>query len=330
MAVEKLILMRSESVNVFVNQAVEAALLESVGEDEAALYLWRNERTVVVGRNQNAFSECRVEALESDGGLLARRLSGGGAVWHDGGNLNFTFLSKAVNFDKEKNFDIVVSALSALGIDAVRSGRNDLTVCGTKFGGNAYYRRGDAEMHHGTVMVSTRPEDVSRYLTPPKEKFSGKGVGSVYSRVAPLDECAGGLSVKDVADALEESFVKAYAGAEVRRPLPFTLGAEKVLRWTGFFGADEWRYGTKREYAAEFPVCVFGRRAVCRVATESGAVVAVDIDSDSLDADMIAALNCVAAGQPVPAGLVLSDAEREEVYAEAERLSARIKEECGV
>lgn len=322
--------MRSESVNVFVNQAIEASLMESVGENEAALYLWRNERAVVIGRNQNAYAECRVEALESEGGLLARRLSGGGAVWHDGGNLNFTFLTREGNFDKEKNFGMVISALHSLGIDAALGGRNDLLVDGAKFGGNAYYRCGGAQLHHGTLMIDTSPEDVARYLTPPKEKFAAKGVASVSSRVAPLSSYIGGLSCEQVADALEASFAAAYPEAHTTRMQPFLLGAEKVLRWTGFFGADEWRYGKKTEYAAEIFAEVFGRRVVCRVATENGAVSKVEIDSDHLDADKISALEFAVTGQEIPAGLELSEDEKSEVISAATELSSKIKEECGV
>ena len=330
MSVGKITLMRSESVNVFVNQAIEAALLESVGEDEAALYLWRNERAVVIGRNQNAYAECRVQSLEESGGLLARRLSGGGAVWHDLGNLNFTFVAREGNFDRRKNFKTVLDALASLGIRAELGGRNDLVAEGAKFGGNAYYKRGGAEFHHGTLLVSTAPEDVARYLTPPGEKFVGKSVKSVSSRVAPLAAYRDDVTVERVADALEESFAAAYPSAAASRPIPFVLGAEKVLKWTAFFGTDEWRYGKKRDYVFEFAAEVFGERAVVRVAEEDGEPSAVDVASDSLDAEKVSALKFVLSGEEIPADAALTEEEKSEVRAEAERLAARIREEKGV
>ena len=234
MSVKRLIFLKSPGDNVFVNQALEAALTEYVGEDEAALYLWSNSDAVVIGRNQDAYAECRVDALESAGGMLARRLSGGGAVWHDGGNLNFTFISCEKDEDKDANFGIVLSALASLGIHAELGGRNDLMLNGAKFGGSAYYRRDGEALHHGTIMVNTTPAAVARYLTPPAEKFEGKAVKSVASRVAPLESALPGITVQNVADALRNTFAAAYPEAEMRVILPVSLGAERVMKWAGF------------------------------------------------------------------------------------------------
>lgn len=121
----------------------------------------------------------------------------------------------------------MLDALASLGIRAELGGRNDLVADGAKFGGNAYYKRGGAEFHHGTLLVSTAPEDVARYLTPPGEKFVGKSVKSVSSRVAPLAAYRDDVTVERVADALEESFAAAYPSAAASRPIPFVLGAER-------------------------------------------------------------------------------------------------------
>ena len=232
MAVGKVIFMDSASDNVFVNQGIEWAFAESLREGEAALYLWSNDRTVVIGRNQDAFTECRVDALESSGGLLARRLSGGGAVWHDSGNLNFTFVLREPDFDKELDFAVLSDALAKLGIHAERSGRNDLEAGGAKFSGNAYYRRDGVMLHHGTLLLFTSPDEVEHFLTPPEVKFSGKGVKSVRSRVAPLSAVKPDITKEEVAAALRESFRQAFpdAVAEVRQPL--SLGAEQAVSYT--------------------------------------------------------------------------------------------------
>lgn len=326
MSVKRLIFLKSPGDNVFVNQALEAALTEYVGEGEAALYLWSNSDAVVIGRNQDAYAECRVDALESAGGMLARRLSGGGAVWHDGGNLNFTFISCEKDEDKDANFGIVLSALASLGIHAELGGRNDLMLNGAKFGGSAYYRRDGKALHHGTVMVNTTPDAVARYLTPPAEKFEGKAVKSVASRVAPLESALPGITVQNVADALRNTFAAAYPEAEMRVILPVSLGAERVMQWAGFFPRDDWRYGRRGAAVKRMPTEVFGERAVLRAVFDENGFAGAELTSDSLDADGVSAVNALLAGKDAAAFSLAAD-KAEAAAKEAEKLRARLKEE---
>ena len=326
MSVKRLIFLKSPGDNVFVNQALEAALTEYVGEGEAALYLWSNSDAVVIGRNQDAYAECRVDALESAGGMLARRLSGGGAVWHDGGNLNFTFISCEKDEDKDANIGIVLSALASLGIHAELGGRNDLMLNGAKFGGSAYYRRDGKALHHGTVMVNTTPDAVARYLTPPSEKFEGKAVKSVASRVAPLESVLPGITVQNVADALRNAFAAAYPGAEMRVILPVSLGAERVMKWAGFFPRDDWRYGRRGAAVKRMPSEVFGERAVLRAVFDENGFAGAELTSDSLDADGVSAVNALLAGKDAAAFSLAAD-KAEAAAKEAEKLRVRLKEE---
>ena len=152
--IEKVAVCHSESFDPYYNLAIEEVLLESVQQGESILYLWQNAATVVIGHNQNPWKECRVGHLEEDNGHLARRLSGGGAVYHDIGNLNFTFLCSDKDYDLKKNLSVIVEACRANGIAAEISGRNDILVQGCKFSGNAFYHTHGNSYHHGTLMVN--------------------------------------------------------------------------------------------------------------------------------------------------------------------------------
>ena len=128
--IKMLTYVESLSTSPYENLAMEEYLLFHCLEDECILYLWQNEKTVVIGKNQNAWKECFVSRLEDDGGNLVRRLSGGGTVYHDLGNLNFTFITRSKNYDVKRQTEIIVNAINKLGIQATCSGRNDILVDG--------------------------------------------------------------------------------------------------------------------------------------------------------------------------------------------------------
>lgn len=181
-------LFESRCTDPYTNLAIERFLMESVPEDTCILYLWQNQNTVVIGRNQNPWAECRVSLLEADGGYVARRLSGGGAVFHDLGNLNFTFLMTTDNYDLPRQQHVIRTACHYAGIDTEISGRNDLLADGRKFSGNAFYHSKGRSYHHGTLLIDVDAQKLQRYLSPPKAKLEAKGVRSVRSRVINLKQ----------------------------------------------------------------------------------------------------------------------------------------------
>lgn len=196
----------TKSIDPYLNLALEELLLQKVKDAECILYLWQNAHTVVIGKNQNAWKECKVEALNQDHGHLARRLSGGGAVYHDLGNLNFTFLVHQKDYDVKRQCTIIQLALKKLGIDAIISGRNDLTVEGRKISGNAFYRSEDRCYHHGTLLVNVDTKKMQKYLNPSLAKLQSKGVDSVRSRVANLVEFKPNLTIDELQSKLIEAF----------------------------------------------------------------------------------------------------------------------------
>ena len=201
----------SNSTNPYHNLATEKFLFDNVADDCLILYLWQNQNTVVVGKNQNALTECKCSLLEKEGGFLARRLSGGGSVFHDLGNLNFTFLCKTENYDLTKQMQVIKEACALGGIFAEISGRNDILTDGRKFSGNAFYNSKGKSYHHGTILINADKEKLQRYLTPPKAKLQTKGVKSVKSRVINLSEINPALTVEDMKEYMLSAFEKVYA-----------------------------------------------------------------------------------------------------------------------
>ncbi len=245
-------LIETGSFDPFHNQAIEKVLFDGVREGEIILYLWQNERTVVIGKNQNARNEVQTDILERDGGKLARRLSGGGAVYHDRGNLNVTFLCRKEDHDLDKEDEVLIGALKILGIEAKKNGRNDLTADDRKFSGHAYYRQKDRVFHHATVMVDVDKEDLTRYLRVSQKKLHDKGVPSVRSRVIDLRELDPSLTIGKLKEALIASFAERYPG-DLGTLREEDLDPVLIREGESFFADSEWRYGkdTPHEFARE-------------------------------------------------------------------------------
>jgi len=230
---------RSQIYNPYENLATEQCLLETLPEDEVILYLWQNDRTVVIGRNQDALTECRVALLEAEGGHLARRPSGGGAVYHDLGNLCFTFLAKEKNYDQQRHTEVIRRAIASFGIDTEVSGRNDLLAQGLKFSGNAYYSNKNGRVHHGTLLVKCDVQAMARYLSPSSEKLAVRGVQSVRSRVVNLSSLSDNITVEGLDSAMCAAFTQVY-GQELR--IKEEPDRQLLERYTAQFADPIWRF----------------------------------------------------------------------------------------
>ncbi|MBR5080876.1 MAG: lipoate--protein ligase [Bacteroidales bacterium] len=194
----------------FLNRAVEQYLTEHQEEGVVTLYLWKNQQTVVIGFNQNPYSECNVKLLLDEGGHLMRRGTGGGAVYHDLGNINFSFIVDKRLYDVKKQLSVIQDALLAYGFEAEISGRNDLTCQGRKFSGNAFAKGQRNNLHHGTILIKTDGAMMQRYLIVDKAKLLKNGVKSVASRVVNLSELVPELTSESIKQPLIASFEKIY------------------------------------------------------------------------------------------------------------------------
>ena len=228
--------------NPYENLALERYLLEHAASDSCILLLWQNDNTVVIGCNQNPWKECKTSLLLEEGVHLTRRFSGGGAVYHDLGNLNFSFICSEEYYDQEKQFRVIQTACKLAGINATLSGRNDLLVGDKKFSGNAFFHQNGIACHHGTLLISSNYEKLSRYLTPSKAKLTAKGVDSVRSRVANLETFAPDLTIERMKSNLLEALQAVYDLPPTPVILP-TDGLEEIERIAEFLANPDWIYG---------------------------------------------------------------------------------------
>ena len=270
----------------FRNLATERFLLETVPEDSCILYLWQNQNTVVIGRNQNCWQECKLQALEQDGGVMVRRLSGGGAVYHDLGNLNFTFLVPKTHYDVSRQLDVILQALQQLGISAEKSGRNDLLADGRKFSGNAFYESGDRCYHHGTLMVQVDREKLGKYLQVSASKLASKGVASVQSRVVNLQELKPDLTIAQLEQALITAMEPVY-GVSAQPYAEAWLDEEKIAAYQAEFQSEQWRFGRRIPFTWETEHRFSWGNVQMQCSVSAGRVEQIRLYSDAMDAGLI-------------------------------------------
>lgn len=211
--------------------------------------LWQNRPTVVVGCNQNVYREINFTALEQKDIALVRRQSGGGAVYHDLGNVNFSFIApyEEGELSSMKKFcEPIVGYLATLGINTEVSGRNDILVDGMKFSGNAQAVRKNRILHHGTLLFDTDLSVLSAVLSPNAKKFSGKGIDSVRSRVTNLrPHLKNDMTTEEFFEGLTEFFLSSGCqSAALKKSAPGIISSlcrEK-------YGSRLWTYGENPAY----------------------------------------------------------------------------------
>ena len=237
----------SESVDPKFNLSIEEWLMNCSEPDEVILFLWQNENTIVIGRNQNPYKECDVKKLKEDDVYLIRRLSGGGAVYHDLGNLNFTFIASDNNYDVEKNLKVIIDAIDKFGIKSYFNGRNDLLVNERKFSGNAFISDKGKSCHHGTLLVDVDLEKLSRYLTVSPLKLQSKGIESVLSRVVNLKEINPQMTIESLKTALITSFNEFYK-TEAKIIILNENGID-VAKYVEKYNSWEWNYSESPDFS---------------------------------------------------------------------------------
>ena len=235
----------SNSTDPYFNLALEEYVFDKLPKDESYFMLWQNANTIVIGKYQNAMQEINQKVVDERGIKVARRLSGGGAVYHDLGNLNFTFIVDQKDVDG-LNFKIfvvpIVETLKGFGVEAEFTGRNDIVIRGRKISGNSQYIKRNRVMHHGCIMLDSDLEKVADALKVREAKFKSKSVKSVRSRVTTINDNA---PVKISMDEFKSALKEHILGDETVEPYQLTeedlreinrLREEKYATW-------DWNYG---------------------------------------------------------------------------------------
>lgn len=237
----------------YINLALEEYVLKNFGEEDTYLLFYINAPSIIVGKNQNSIEEINTDYVDENNIKVVRRLSGGGAVYHDEGNLNFSFITKD-DGDSFHNFakftEPVVKALNSIGVPAKLEGRNDLLVEGRKFSGNAQFATKGRMFSHGTLMYDSEIEHVVSALNVKKEKIESKGIKSIRSRVANITEYLDEKismeefkqlilrSIFDVDDVLD---VPRYELTDQDWEKVYEISRNRYQRW-------EWNFGKSPAY----------------------------------------------------------------------------------
>ena len=239
-----MLMVESRSLDVYRNLATEEYLMEH--STEPVLFLWRSNCAVVVGKNQNPWRECRLDLMQAEGVLLARRISGGGTVYHDEGNLNYCVIVDRAQYREELAFELVFQALEKFGIRAERTGKSNLSVDGLKFSGNAFcFRRGRA-LHHGTLLLDADLDRLGRYLGPMFNQIETRAIPSVPAAVANL-----GLDAAEVAAELRSRFAALYGDGRPIRSQEDWPGEAELAAFVEKHRSNDWRYGATPRFCVE-------------------------------------------------------------------------------
>ena len=252
---------KSSGTNPYFNLALEQFVFDKLDAAHDYFMLWQNHNAIIIGKYQNAIEEINADFVQERGITVARRLSGGGAVYHDLGNLNFTFITAASHRESPvahnaKRIDFaafclpIAQALRELGVPVEISGRNDMTIEGKKFSGNAQYIKENRVMHHGTLMFDSDLETVSRALNAAQDKIASKGVKSIKSRVTNIKPyIARRISLAEFW-LLIERFMQERFGLE-----PYCLSAAQTEQVQSLcdtvYSTWDWNYGRSPAYTVK-------------------------------------------------------------------------------
>ena len=268
------------------NLAMDEWFLDHLGPDDVMVYFYINKNAVIIGKNQNPWKECDLSTMERDQVQLVRRITGGGAVYHDEGNLNFSFIVGENHYNVERQLNLILQAVRSFGIPCEFSGRNDLLADGKKFSGNAFCARGRVRQHHGTLLLRSDLGRLQNYLQVDPRKMKAKGVSSVRSRVCNLSEFTENVTVETMLAAIRNALEEQYGPVTDFTPTPEQTAEvvpyyEKQSSWP-------WRLGKTPAFDLELDPRFDWGGVQMLLTLRGGCVEQAEVYSDAMDAELAA------------------------------------------
>lgn len=240
---------KHHSTDPYFNIATDEYIFRHIKED--CFMLWRNDNAIIVGKHQNTLAEVNVEYVKEKNIKVVRRLSGGGAVYHDLGNLNFSFTRTGETqemVDFERYTKPIIEVLKTLGVNAKFEGRNDLTIDGKKFSGNAEHVVKNKILHHGTLLFSSEVADISGALKVNPLKYKGRGIKSVPNRVTNISQhLQEKISLDEFTDKVMDYITSRFPEARMYEFTPEDLDKIQKIRDEKYSTWD-WNFGYSPDY----------------------------------------------------------------------------------
>ncbi|GAB6091043.1 lipoate--protein ligase [Spirochaeta dissipatitropha] len=288
----------SKSTDPYVNLSLEDQLFRN--ERQAVLFMYVNSPCVVMGRHQNPWLECDMRALGRDTVPLLRRQSGGGAVYHDTGNLNWCFITPRENYDPDTHFSIILDSLIQAGIPAGLSARKDLFVDGRKISGSAYKIGKERCLHHGTMLIDADLDKLTAYLQAPDRQLASKGIDSVRSRVANLTEFQPRLAINDAVEMLADAYMRHsnmdgsngnYVSADESSVIQQLSDADLTstgLEYSQSLREWSWLFGKTPDFTHSIKFMYEGTEAELVLSVHRGCIQSLQLSTGTLDVQTLA------------------------------------------
>jgi lipoate-protein ligase A len=270
-----------ESTDPYFNIATDEYILKYLKED--CFMLWRNNNAIIVGKYQNTLAEINYDYVKANNIAVVRRISGGGAVYHDLGNLNFSFVKSGEDSnltDFKKFTQPIVDVIQSLGIDARFEGKNDLMIDGKKFSGNAAHIYKNRILHHGTILYAAEMRNVSEALKINPVKYQDKAVKSVPKRVTNITEhLKTPLSLEAFTQQLMNHVLSIYPDSKLYTFTPDDIKIINQLK-NEKYSTQEWNYGKSPEYSFKKAIRTKGGLLEMNLEAKNGIIENIKIYGD--------------------------------------------------